>query len=95
MPSLLKEVTTRYKDRTVIIDSPPPRLTSETSVLARLVEGIILVIKSGSTKRELIDELVELLGKNKILGVIMNYHDIRDSRYYGYGYGKYGKYYGE
>jgi len=94
MPALLKEVTARYADRYVIIDSPPPKLTAETGVLARLVDGIVLVLKTGSTRREMVEELVELIGKDKILGVIMNHYDIKASRYYGYGkYGRYGKYY--
>jgi exopolysaccharide/PEP-CTERM locus tyrosine autokinase len=93
MPALLKEVTNRYKDRYVIVDSPPPKLTSETSVLARLVDGIVLVVRTGVTARELVEELVELLGKEKILGVVMNCYDARPARYYGYG--KYGKYYGK
>jgi len=37
---------------------------------------------------------VELLGKEKILGVIMNQYNIKASRYYGYGkYGAEGKYF--
>ena len=94
MPALLKEVTARYADRYVIIDSPPPKLTAETGVLARLVDGIVLVLKTGSTKREMVEELVEMLGNDKILVVIMNHYDIKASRYYGYGkYGRYGEYY--
>ena len=42
----------------------------------------------------MVEELVELIGNDKILGVIMNNYDIKASRYYGYGkYGRYGKYY--
>jgi Mrp family chromosome partitioning ATPase len=94
MPALLKEVTTRYADRYVIIDSPPPKLTAETGVLARMVDGIVLVVNTGRTKREMVEELVDLLGKDKILGIIMNNFGIKASRYYGYGkYGRYGKYY--
>ncbi len=94
MPALLKEVTTRYADRYVIIDAPPPKLTAETGVLARLVDGIVVVVNTGSTKREMVEELVELLGRDKILGVIMNQIVIKASRYYGYGkYGRYDRYY--
>jgi protein-tyrosine kinase len=96
MPKLLKEVTTRYADRYVIIDSPPPKLTAETGVLARLVDGILLVIRAGETRREMVEELVELVGRDKILGIVLNHYNVRPSRYYGYGrYGSYGKSYNQ
>ena len=90
MAQLLKEVTNRYKDRYIIIDSPPPHLTAETRVIASQVDGIILVVKTSSTKREVVKDLVEKLGKEKILGIVANWFDLRSSMYYGYS--KYGKY---
>ena len=96
MSKLLKEVTSRYSDRYIIIDSPPPHLTSETSVIARQVDGILLVVKAGSTRRELVEDLLEMMGKEKVLGVVVNWFDVGSSAYYGYGkYSKHGKYYGK
>lgn len=94
MIKLLEEVKTKYNDRYVIIDSPPPQFTAEANVLARLVDGIILVVKQRSTPRELVADLVEKIGKEKIMGVVLNQFDMRSSFYYGYGkYGNYKKYY--
>ena len=90
MSKLLRELTSRYTDRYIIIDSPPPHLTSETSVIARQVDGILLVIKSGSTDRKLVEELIEMMGKDKILGVVLNWFDMRSMKYYSYS--KYSKY---
>jgi len=95
MAKLLDEVKDRYSDRYVIIDSAPPQLTAESAALSRLVDGVVLVINYGKTKREIIANLVEMLGKEKILGIVLNRFDLRSSTYYGYGkYSKYGKYYG-
>ena len=91
MSALLKEVKTRYTDRYIIIDSPPPKLTAESSAIARQVDGIILVVKYGSTNREIVSDLINIIGKEKILGVIINWFDMRSSSYYGYG--KYNTYY--
>ena len=91
MSALLKEVKTRYKNRYIIIDSPPPQLTAESSAIARQVDGIILVVKYGSTNREIVYDLINSIGKEKILGVVINWFDMRSSSYYGYG--KYNKYY--
>jgi hypothetical protein len=39
-------------------------------------------------------DLIEIIGKDKILGVILNKFDMKFSRYYGGGkYKKYSKYY--
>lgn len=84
MSKLLKEVTSRYSDRYIIIDSPPPHLTSETRVIARQVDGILLVVKSGSTDREMVEELIEMMGKEKVLGVVLNWFDMTSMKYYGY-----------
>jgi len=96
MSKLFKEVKDRYSDRYIIIDTPPPKLTAETNVIARQVDGIILVVRYGSTNREVVKDLIKIIGKEKILGVILNRFDTRSSSYYGYKkYGKYGKYYGK
>jgi protein-tyrosine kinase len=93
MSELVEEVKQRYPDRYIVIDSPPPKFTAETAALARQVDGIVLVVNSGKTPRGLIEELVETLGKEKILGIVMNRFDFQGSRYYGYGkYGKYASY---
>jgi capsular exopolysaccharide synthesis family protein len=94
MTKLLEEVKTRYKDRYIVIDSPPPILTAETSAISRHVDGVVLVVRYGKTSRKLVEELIQLLGKEKILGVVFNRFELPLISYYGYGkYGKYGKYY--
>jgi exopolysaccharide/PEP-CTERM locus tyrosine autokinase len=91
MAHLMQEVKTRYDDRYIIIDSPPPQLTAETSALARLVDGILLVIGFGKAPRAAITELIEKLGREKILGVILNRYETHIRPYARYE--KYGKYY--
>ena len=91
MSELLDEVKTRYKDRYIIIDSPPPRFIAEANAIAKQVDGIIVVVKYGSTSREAVKDLVESLGKKKILGVIVNRFDL--SSLNNYNYGAYKNYY--
>jgi protein-tyrosine kinase len=91
MADLIDELKSRYDDRYLIIDSPPPMMAPETSAIAKRVDGIIVVIKCGSTPLDLLDELIENLGKEKILGAVINHYDMPSSRYYGHR--KYSKYY--
>jgi len=96
MSEMLEEVKHRYQDRLIVIDSPPPGLAAETSFLARQVDGILLVVKHGKTAREDVEDLIETVGSEKILGVVINYLNMPMSRRYGYGkYGKYGRYGGK
>jgi len=92
MSKLLAEATERYQDRLIILDSPPPVLTAETSVLARWVDGVVIVIKHGKTPREGVSEVIEKMGKAKIIGAVINNFEVYSSRYYGRYYGKSGTY---
>jgi len=89
MSELFKEVKSRYKDRYIIIDSPPPSMTSETNVIARQVDAIILVVKAGKTRRNQVGELIQMMGKEKVLGVVMNWFDMGSMKHYAYS--KYSK----
>jgi capsular exopolysaccharide synthesis family protein len=91
MSSLLAEVTNRYPDRIVVIDAPPPALAAETGVLARQVDGILVVARYESTRRDELANLIALVGEKKILGSIVNCIETAASRYYGYKYGSYGR----
>jgi Mrp family chromosome partitioning ATPase len=93
MSAMLEEVKHRYNDRLIVIDSPPPLLAAETSYLARQVDGIVLVVRYGKTPREDVEDLMDTVGSEKILGTVINYLDLHVSKRYGYGkYGKYGTY---
>jgi len=86
MRRLIHEVKLRYSDRYIIIDTPPPNLTSETSVISRQVDGIVIVIKQGQTRKKDILNVIDIYGREKILGVVYNFA----KKSVGYGYGKYG-----
>ena len=93
MKELLKETKSRYSDRYIIVDSPPPQLTAETTALANYIDGIILVVKYGSTPKDLIKDLLEKVGREKVIGVVMNGYRVPTTERYGYGkYKKYKKY---
>lgn len=89
MEAFLEEARERYDDRYVILDSTPCHITSEANVLARHVDGIILVVKAGKSPREDIKKAIQNLGQEKILGVVFNGYARADARYKKY----YKKYY--
>jgi protein-tyrosine kinase len=75
----------------VIIDTPPVVLLPDANLLAAMVDAAILVIGAGKTPYKLITRAIDALGRNKILGVVLNRVDPGClAGGYGYGYYSYG-----
>jgi capsular exopolysaccharide synthesis family protein len=75
----------------VIIDTPPVVLLPDANILAAMVDGAIFVIGAGKTPHKLITLAIDALGRDKILGVVLNRVDrSRLAGGYGYGYTSYG-----
>jgi protein-tyrosine kinase len=72
MKGLVEEISSRYDDRFIIFDSPPIQAASETAVLAKQADGVILVIRWGASGRDHIKRLVDDIGREKIIGVVFN-----------------------
>ena len=60
--------------------------------LADILDGVVLVVRSGKTNAELVRDVVENIGKENILGVVFNATNeaTREYRYY-YKYYQKGK----
>ena len=86
MPNLIDELVQRYDDRIILLDSPPLHAASETAILSRHVDGVILVVRYGVSRREHIKTLVETIGRDKIVGVVFNAYqaNLLDSKVFGY-----------
>jgi len=93
----LNELALRYPDRVVLFDSPPLLITSESSVLARSMGQIAVVVECGVTPQYLVKEALNLLDSTESVSLILNKtrNDFLglSSGGYGYAYG-YAKKYG-
>jgi protein-tyrosine kinase len=98
MEAMVEEIKNRYDDRYIIFDTTPILATSEPEILTKLVDGIILVVRAGVTPRETVHQAINLIGKEKLLGIILNQVEFKSSGlfkkyfgsngyYYSYGYG--------
>jgi capsular exopolysaccharide synthesis family protein len=78
----------------VIIDTPPVGLLSDAKLLASMADGTVLVVKADSTPYDLVQRAIAALGRERILGAVLNRatHGSRksDYGYYNYYYGKNG-----
>jgi len=80
----------------IIVDTPPMLNLIDGAIIARYCDGAVIVIESGAVSYRLelkVQEQLKMTGC-RILGVVLNKVDTRQSGYYGkYSrYGKYGKY---
>ncbi len=72
MAGLIAELRARYHDRYMLLDTPPVQAFDDPQVLARMVEGIVYVVLSGETDRELALRGLRSLPEEKIVGVVIN-----------------------
>ncbi|MFH2125750.1 MAG: hypothetical protein ABIK12_04490 [Pseudomonadota bacterium] len=72
MAGLVQELRSRYKDRYVILDTPPVQAFDDPAVLARMVEAIVVVVLGGVTDRELVLRSIRTMPEEKILGLVLN-----------------------
>ena len=91
MSAIITELSSRYPDRIILLDSPPLLATSEALALADQVGQIVLVVESGETTHQALMETIDLLNPDKARNIILNKsrHSMQ-SGYYGGGYGNYG-----
>jgi capsular exopolysaccharide synthesis family protein len=71
----------------IIIDSPPILPLADTSVWARLADGILLVTREGTTKRRPLQSGLQALEQSKLLGAVVNSAASTDHADYYYRYG--------
>jgi len=71
-PHLIEEALRAYD--TVIVDAPPVVVCPETPPLSPFVDGSVLVVHSGRTKRETVERSIKLVQQfqGRVLGVVLN-----------------------
>jgi len=74
----------------VIIDTPPVGLLPDANLLASMVDTTLLVIQAGQAPYDLVQKAVNAIGRERILGVVLNRAE--DALRIGY-HGKYYRYY--
>lgn len=92
MKELLDELKNRYRDRYVIIDTPPVLPFAETHALCSMVDGVLLVAREGSASPQDIREALDSLQGAYLLGTVYNgsttASPLTRYGYYGYGYAR-------
>jgi len=80
MARLIETLRTRF-DR-IVVDSPPVTL-SDTHVLARLADCVLIVVRAGVTSRPSLEHALEGVERERIAGLVLNDVDVSVSAYPG------------
>mgnify|MGYP000883286931 FL=1 len=85
MTAFIKEMKKEFKY--IILDTPPLQAVTDAQVLSTKADGILLVVKAGSTKKDAVLNSVDLIKKvkGKVIGMVLNGVENKKNSYYYYG----------
>ncbi|MCS6775571.1 MAG: CpsD/CapB family tyrosine-protein kinase [Chloroherpetonaceae bacterium] len=56
----------------MVVDMAPVLPVADTRVLARSMDGIVMVVRAGVTPREIVARAIDAVGNDRVLGVVLN-----------------------
>jgi Mrp family chromosome partitioning ATPase len=62
----------RMQNEFIVMDMAPVLPVADTRVLAKVVDGIVMVVRAGVTPREIVARAIEAVGNERVLGVVLN-----------------------
>ncbi len=89
MTTLLAQARREYD--WVILDTAPLAVLPDANLLADHVDGAVLVVSAGRTEFDLVDTAVKVIGRERLLGVVLNGVDPRDMTTANYHADYYGR----
>ena len=73
----------------IIIDAPPLLPMADVSFWSRQADGLLLVVREGTTPKTILQKGLDTLDNPKVIGVVLNdAHQVESSYYHHYYYGK-------
>ena len=87
MGALMAELTRRFPDRFVILDTPPCMASSDAATLAPLVGQIVFVVEAHRTQQDEIEAGLTMLGSCPRISLLLNKGELASAQFGSYGYG--------
>jgi len=85
MKQFLEELSSRYPDRVIILDTPPLMLSAIAKVLAYMVGQVVMVVEAEKTPVAVIEEATNHLDAERFSGFILNKTNLAGSTESLYG----------
>jgi capsular exopolysaccharide synthesis family protein len=87
MRQLMEEIRTDFSGYRIVVDTSPVLSTSDPLILARYVDGVLLVVRARKTPRDYLTKSIQMLNSTKLMGVVFNGAELgMASKYYYYSY---------
>ncbi len=85
MRELIDTVSKKYDY--ILVDTPPVNVVSDANIVTSLLDGVLLLVRQGSTKKEAVKRAITNLALTGIrpLGFVLNEVDFQHSKSYHYG----------
>jgi capsular exopolysaccharide synthesis family protein len=68
----------------VVLDAPPLVPLSDARILAKVIDGFLLVVAAHKTSRKLLEEALNVVDPSKVIGLVFNNDDRLQTTYYRY-----------
>jgi capsular exopolysaccharide synthesis family protein len=62
----------RMANEFIVMDMAPVLPVADTRVLAKMVDGVVVVVRAGVTPREIVARAIDAVGNDRVLGVVLN-----------------------
>ena len=79
---LIETLRSTESRRLLIADLPPALLSDHVLTLSPLLDGFVLVVTEGQTRRDDVERVFELLGRDRIIGTVLNRSSDSEQRAY-------------
>ncbi len=90
MANLCRELSARYPDRVIVMDTPPVLASSEPAILATYVHQLIMVVSAAQTDKHQLRKSLEAISSCQNVSLLFNkaprWNEAEYNSYYGYGY---------
>jgi receptor protein-tyrosine kinase len=87
MSALLAELTRRFPDRFIILDTPPCMASSDAATIAPLVGQTVFVIEAHRTQQDEIEAGLSMLSSCPRISLLLNKSEQASAHFGSYGYG--------
>ena len=84
MTAFLEEMKEKYDY--IVLDTPPLQAVTDAQILSTKADGTLIVVRSGVTKKEAVNNAVSMLKKvnGHIIGTVLNAAENKKNKYYYY-----------
>lgn len=72
----------RHRFDLVVLDCPPVIPLADMSIIEKIVDGLVLIVRAGETSKDLVKQATESLDRKKLIGAVLNGADTRLDKYY-------------